>query len=161
MIVFKIVWVSIILMFFAVAQVLFEKDRFLWFGLFSPVIEGEARVMIVSKERKRHNLYTIHLMGINGTPDFSMVNEPDSMNYYKLEKIYNMLKLMKKEEIINVSWKKPWRNEPIYVAVKGDGNIVGSGDDFIWLIFSIIPCVFIFVAFRYDIFNKDRMSQEE
>ncbi|OAD23768.1 hypothetical protein THIOM_000390 [Candidatus Thiomargarita nelsonii] len=112
------------LLFFLFVQVLLDKDRFFWLALFSPVMEGEARVVEFSKEKRRLNYYTINLSGIGITPDFVVVNKWGD-EYYRLDKIYDILTTTKKNAIIKVHWKKPWFRDAFYIAIQGNKEITG------------------------------------
>ncbi|MCK5898960.1 MAG: hypothetical protein KAG10_07250 [Methylococcales bacterium] len=152
-----ILWFTIMLLFFVTVQLLFEKDRYLWLGLFSPVIEGEAKLITLSYVRTRNELYTIHLQGMNKTPDFQVKRDADGMHYYNLKKLYQLLKDIEPHTIVKVRWKKPWLKAPFYISVMDEDYIMKSDSslEFFWLFLSAIPCFMVFIALRYGIFKKD------
>ena len=151
--VLAILWFTVMLIFFVSVQVLFEKDHYLWLGLFSPVIKGEAKLIKLSNVKTRNDLYTIHLQGLDETPDFHVKRGAEGMHYYALKKLYKLLKETKTDTVINVRWKKPWLRAPFYVSIKDEVYIMrsDSSPDFFWLFLSAIPCFMVFVAIRYGL----------
>ncbi len=155
LILFKSAWLIFWLLFFLFEQVILDKDRF-WLALLSPVMEGEARIVELSKEKRMSDYYyTIKISGIGVTPDFAVVDQW-AYEHYDLDKIYTILTTVEKNAIIKAHWKKPWLGDAFYISIQGHKEIT-EADSFFntlwWLFLSVVPLFMVFVAFRYNIFN--------
>jgi len=152
LILIKYVWIIFMLLFFFSVQVLFNKDRFFWLALLSPVIEGNAQVVELSREKRQLNYYTINIKGIGDTPDFVVIDQWGH-DYYRLDNIYAILLTEEQNTMVKVHWKKPWFKDAFYVAIQGNKEITKPIFSYSWLFLSAFPLLLLFVAFRLRIFK--------